>query len=133
MSSSNLDYSHKLEITQKNWLFTYRIISNNFFPLDYDLYLCKTYTDCSKIIHDPENRDLKNFQYFFLTCNLSLTSQFMPIKLGMYFLPLKMTENLIQRSHWAGFLRFKGALPVFIWKTKNMNKKFTCALMFFQS
>lgn len=58
-------------------LLTYKMVSPNFFPLNYDLYLIKTYMDCSKIIekitsllshrkcypyYSMENRDLKNFQ-----------------------------------------------------------------------
>lgn len=78
---------------------TYKIVSAHFFSLNYNLYLFKTYTGCSEIIHRTENRDLTNFQYFLLICNFFVTSQFMPLKLYMYFLPLEMTENMIQKSH----------------------------------
>lgn len=85
------------------------------------------------MIHDLENRDLKNFQYFFLACNYSLTNQFMPIKFYMYFSSTKDERKLIQKSYCAGLLQFKGTFSLFYMKKKNINKKFTCALMFIQS
>lgn len=104
-----------------------------YFFFSYDLYLLKTYTDCSKIIHDPENRDLKIFQYFFLACNLFLSSQFMTIKFYMYFLPLMITENWFRKVIVLDFFSLKEHFHFSYEKKKNMNKKFTHVLILFQS
>lgn len=81
------------------------------FSLDYDLQLFETYTDCSETIPHTENRDLKNL--FPLNAQ-PVTSQFMPLKTYMYFLPPNITENMIQKRHRARFLQFDGILALFI-------------------
>lgn len=122
MNSSNLDYSCKLEIIQKKYIFYLQGYLNYFFSLKYDHYLLKTYTDCSKMIHDLENRDLKNFQYFFLACNYSLTNQFMPIKFYMYFLPLKMRENWFRKVIVLDYFSLREHFHFFIWKKRILIK-----------
>lgn len=132
MSSSNLDCSCKLEIIQKKKDFCLIKWFQLIFSLDYDFYLFKTYTDCSKIIHHTENRYLKNFQYFFLICNLSVTRQLLPLKLYMYFLPLKMTKKYdSEKALSYRLLQFNGILPLLIRERNNMNIQFACVLMFF--